>query len=228
MPSTLSTNAVLLVLALFAHGCASFAVTPKPSRAHKPAAVTLLSRTLAAVPRVPFAIVCQEADVPPSEAGGRGRGRGRGGRGGRGGGRGRGSAAASTAPSAAATGSGGGDGSSSGGGGGGGGRKVKVRYLREQEMESFVQEAAAAQGFDETQSIMLASCARNIYSMGCNYHPSTITLLQEICREPAEQGESWAILLLRCAAGQMPRLRSKDTADVRMAAAKAAAARRRS
>ena len=63
--------------------------------------------------------------------------------------------------------------------------------------------------------------------LSCAHSPSTITLLQEICREPAQQGESWAILLLRCVAGQMPRLRSAETAGVRMAAAKAAAARRR-
>lgn len=104
---------------------------------------------------------------------------------------------------------------------------MKVRYLREEEMQELAYDAAIAQGFDATQSQMLASCARNIYAIGCMYPPGTVTLLQEICREPAEKGEAWAILLLRCVAGQMPRLRSKDTADVRMAAAKAAAARRR-
>ena len=94
-------------------------------------------------------------------------------------------------------------------------------------MEERVQAAALAQGFDEAQAVMLASCGRNMYALGCDYHPSTITLLQELCRKPAEEGEAWATLLLRCIAGQMPRLRSSETAKARMAAAKAAAERRR-
>ena len=94
-------------------------------------------------------------------------------------------------------------------------------------METRVREAALAQGFDDAQALMLASCGRNVYAIGCNYHPSTITLLQEICREPAEAGEPWSQLLLRCIAGQMPRLRSTETAAARMAAARAAAERRR-
>ena len=95
------------------------------------------------------------------------------------------------------------------------------------EMEESVKAAALSQGFEEGQAIMLASCARNMYALGCDYHPSTITLLQELCRKPTEAGEAWAVLLLRCVAGQMPRLRSAETAAARMAAAKAAAARRR-
>jgi len=93
-------------------------------------------------------------------------------------------------------------------------------------MEERVQAAALAQGFDEAQAVMLASCGRNMYALGCDYHPSTITLLQELCRKDAEAGEPWAVLLLRCVAGQMPRLRSAETASARMAAAKAAAARK--
>ena len=95
-------------------------------------------------------------------------------------------------------------------------------------MEENVRGAALAQGFDETRAVMLASCGRNMYALGCDYHPNTITLLQELCRAPAEAGEPWATLLLRCVAGQMPRLRSAETAQVRMRAAKAAAAQRRS
>lgn len=93
-------------------------------------------------------------------------------------------------------------------------------------MESNVQEAALAQGFEPTQAAMLASCGRQMYSIGCEYHPNTLTLLQELCRTPAKEGESWAILLLRCIEGQMPRLRSVEAASLRMEAARAAAARR--
>ena len=94
-------------------------------------------------------------------------------------------------------------------------------------MQQLVMEAAVAQGFDDGQAQMLASCGRNIYAIGCDYHPNTITLLQELCQKPADKGESWAVLLSRCLGGQMPRLRSTETARIRMAAAKAAAARRR-
>ena len=65
---------------------------------------------------------------------------------------------------------------------------MKVRYLREEEMQELAYDAAIAQGFDATQSQMLASCARNIYAIGCMYPPGTVTLLQEICREPAGEG----------------------------------------
>ena len=94
-------------------------------------------------------------------------------------------------------------------------------------MQQLVREAALEQGFDEGQAEMLASCGRNIYAIGCDYHPTTITLLQELCKGPAGKGEAWAVLLDRCVSGQMPRLRSAETARVRMAAAKAAAARRK-
>ena len=93
-------------------------------------------------------------------------------------------------------------------------------------MQDLVEKAAVAQGFDEAQAIMLASCGRNMYALGCDYHPSTITLLEELCKGPADAGEAWAILLQRCVAGQMPRLRSAETATARMAAAKAAMRRR--
>lgn len=94
-------------------------------------------------------------------------------------------------------------------------------------MKEHVQAAATAQGFDEAQAVMLGSCGRNIYAFGCDYHPTTITLMQELCRGPAEAGEAWAVLLLRCVAGQMPRLRSAETATARMKAAEAAAMRRK-
>jgi hypothetical protein len=104
---------------------------------------------------------------------------------------------------------------------------VKVRYITELEMQSSVQASAIAEGFDEAQASMLSSCARNIYSMGCQYHPNTVTLLQELCASKSAKGEPWAELLKRCISGQMPRLRSSETASVRMKAAAAAAARRR-
>ena len=65
-------------------------------------------------------------------------------------------------------------------------------------------EAAVAQGFDDGQAQMLVACGRNIYAIGCDYHPNTITLLQNLPK-PADKGESWAVLLSRCLGGQMPR-----------------------
>ena len=147
------------------------------------------------------AAVAVDADVAAATPAERRRPAAGGGRGGRGGGR---------APPGAAAAPGG----------------AKIRYIKETEMEERVQAAALAQGFDEAQAVMLASCGRNMYALGCDYHPSTITLLQELCRKDAEAGEPWAVLLLRCVAGQMPRLRSAETASARMAAAKAAAARK--
>ena len=94
-------------------------------------------------------------------------------------------------------------------------------------MEAHVLESATAQGFDAGQAKMLAACARNVYAMGCGYHPNTITMLHELCRGDADRGEPWAVLLLRCVDGKMPRLRSTETANVRMAAARAAAERRK-
>ena len=127
---------------------------------------------------------------------------------------------------------GGGGGRARGGGGGrgrgrGGGAMRTVRYITESEMETEVRAAALAQGFEETQAAMLGSCGRNIYAIGCEYHPTTGTMLQELCQEPAKSGEAWALVLLRCVDGQMPRLRSNDAARVRIEAARAAAARKR-
>ena len=102
-----------------------------------------------------------------------------------------------------------------------------MRYLPEAAMQEHVRTAAVAQGFDDAQALMLSSCARNIYSIGCEYHPSTITILEEICRAPSAAGEAWAVLLTRCLDGAMPRLRSSETAAARIAAARAAAARKR-
>ena len=100
-----------------------------------------------------------------------------------------------------------------------------VRYITAREMEANVQEAAREMGFDEGQALMLGSCGRNIYAMGCGYHMTTRTILEEICSNAAD--EPWALLLQRCMDGSMPRLRSEATASARMAAARAAAARRR-
>ena len=94
-------------------------------------------------------------------------------------------------------------------------------------MQSFLMTAALEQGFEETQATMLASCGRNIYAIGCEYHPNTYTMLQEICQVAARKGAPWAQLMVRCIDGQMPRLRSYETATMRLTAAKAAAARRR-
>ena len=93
-------------------------------------------------------------------------------------------------------------------------------------MQSQVLAAALDRGFDETQAAMLAACGRNIYSIGCEYHPNTSTLLQELCTDAASKGEAWALVLLRCVNGQLPRLRSNDAARVRIEAARAAARRR--
>ena len=107
-----------------------------------------------------------------SESGGRGRSggaRGRGGgraRGRGGGGRGRGRGGAS----------GGGRGGGRAAPAGGGGPRVKVRYLKEAEMQDLVREAALSQGFEATQALMLASCARNIYAIGCNYQCAALIL----------------------------------------------------
>ena len=101
-----------------------------------------------------------------------------------------------------------------------------MRYIPELEMESNLRAAAIKQGFDAVQADMLAACGRNIYAMGCEYPPNTVTMLQEICRAAAAD-ESWPVLLGKCIAGEMPRLRSAETATVRLQAAKAAADRKR-
>ena len=143
-----------------------------------------------------------------ARGGGRGRGRGGGRESARSGGRGRGRAAGRGAASAPA-------------------RGRTVRYITEQEMESEVRAAAMSQGFDEAKAAMLASCGRNIYSIGCEYHPSTLTVLEELCKPASREGETWALVLLRCMSGQMPRLRSLDAARIRLDAARAAARRRK-
>jgi len=102
-----------------------------------------------------------------------------------------------------------------------------VRYIPEEDMELEVRAAALNQGFDELQADMLASCARNVYAIGCEYHPNTATLLQELCAAPAAKGDAWALMLQRCLQGEMPRLRSNDAARVRMEAAQRAAAQRK-
>ena len=102
-----------------------------------------------------------------------------------------------------------------------------VRYIPEEDMELEVRAAALDQGFDELQADMLASCARNVYSIGCEYHPNTATLLQELCAAGAAKDDAWALMLQRCLQGEMPRLRSNDAARVRMEAAQRAAAQRK-
>ena len=95
----------------------------------------------------------------------------------------------------------------------------KGRYIPEAEMETHVQNTARELGFDEQQAVKLGACGRNIYSMGCGYHPTTVTTLEQVCGRASEQ--AWAVLLLRCMSGAMPRLRSEFTASARMAAARA-------
>ena len=63
---------------------------------------------------------------------------------------------------------------------------MKVRYLREEEMQELAYDAAIAQGFDATQSQMLATCARNIYAIGCMYPPGTVTLTRDLRRAGGE------------------------------------------
>ena len=94
-------------------------------------------------------------------------------------------------------------------------------------MEDKLHAAAVKSGFAEDQALMLAACGRNIYAIGSGYHPNTVTVLEEICRPAAEEEDGgWAVLLLRCLDGSMPRLRSEPTANARMAAARSAARRR--
>ena len=47
--------------------------------------------------------------------------------------------------------------------------------MREAEMQDLVLNAAREQGFEQTQALMLASCARNMYAIGCGYHPNTMS-----------------------------------------------------
>ena len=155
-----------------------------------------------------LSMMCAPAETPARGGGRSARGRGGRGGGGGGGGRGRGGRGGGRAAP-------------------GGGAPRTVRYITEVEMQTEVLAAAKAQGFDDGQAAMLSACGRNIYAIGCEYHANTATLLQELCKEPAGKGEAWALVLLRCLSGQMPRLRSNDAARVRIEAAAAAAARRK-
>ena len=65
-----------------------------------------------------------------------------------------------------------------------------VRYIPEREMDAFVRDAALTLEFDEGQANMLGACGKNIYAMGCGYHPTTVTILEEICS--ANKVEPWA------------------------------------
>ena len=107
-------------------------------------------------------------------------------------------------------------------------RQRAVRYIPEEEMQAHVLAAATDAGFEEGQAMMLAACGRNIYAIGSGYHPNVVTILEEICRSAAAKEDGgWAILLQRCLDGSMPRLRSEQTANARMAAARSAAAAKR-
>jgi len=109
-----------------------------------------------------------------------------------------------------------------------GNRKVAVRYIPEKEMEALAYNASLQKGFNHPQAQMLASCCRNIYAIGAGYHPTTVTMVEEVCKPQAKAGEPWAVLMLELLAGRMPRLRSEKTANARSAAAakKRAASRR--
>merc|ERR1740123_2797619 len=98
-------------------------------------------------------------------------------------------------------------------------KKRSVRYLREEEMEAHVAAAAREQGLDDSAAKVIASCSRNIYALGCMYHPDMVARLASVCSPAAKAGEPWAVLLTKCIAGKMPRLRSPATAAARMAAA---------
>ena len=98
-------------------------------------------------------------------------------------------------------------------------RKVSVRYITEDEMEALAYNASLQKGFEPSQAMMLAACTRNIYAIGTGYHPTTVTLIEEVCKEQAKEGAAWAVLMLELLAGRMPRLRSEKTAAARSAAA---------
>ena len=97
--------------------------------------------------------------------------------------------------------------------------KVSVRYITEEEMETLAYDASLQKGFEPSQAMMLAACTRNIYAIGTVYHPTTVTLIEEICKEQSKTGAAWAVLMLELLAGRMPRLRSEKTATARSAAA---------
>lgn len=101
-----------------------------------------------------------------------------------------------------------------------------VRYITEGEMEEAVRTAALEQGLPAAEAQMYASCSRNIYGIGCVYPNVTLASIEEILLPAAKAGEGWALLMLQCARGKLPRLRSEGTALARMRAARGAAARR--
>lgn len=101
-------------------------------------------------------------------------------------------------------------------------QRKSVRYIPESEMQQCLNAAALAQGLDETRAVVLAACGRNIYGIGSIYGEETMLLLERVCIEPAKAGESWALLMLQCLRGKLPRLRSESTATARMAAARRA------
>jgi hypothetical protein len=105
--------------------------------------------------------------------------------------------------------------------------RPSVRYISESEMESHVRGAALEQGVPSAEAQMYASCARNIYGLGCVYSAETLSRIEEILVPPAKAGEGWALLMIQCARGLLPRLRSEPTALARMKAARGAAARRK-
>ena len=43
-----------------------------------------------------------------------------------------------------------------------------------------VREAALKMGIAEAEAVMLAACGRNIYALGCIYHPDIPKRLQEV------------------------------------------------
>jgi hypothetical protein len=106
-------------------------------------------------------------------------------------------------------------------------RKVSVRYIKEDQMEALAYNASLQEGFEPSTAMMLAACTRNIYAIGTGYHPTTVTLIEKVCREQAKEGAAWAMLMLEVLAGRMPRLRSEKTAAARSAAASRASAAKR-
>lgn len=105
--------------------------------------------------------------------------------------------------------------------------RPSVRYISESEMESHVRGAALEQGVPPAEAQMYASCARNIYGLGCVYSAETLSRIEKILVAPAKTGEGWALLMIQCARGMLPRLRSEPTALARMKAARGAAERRK-
>ena len=95
-----------------------------------------------------------------------------------------------------------------------------IRYIGEDEMESLIIGAAKAGGAPDDKAAMIGAIGRNIYGIGCTYPMASVRKLEQICLEPAKEGEAWALLMLQCARGKLPRLRSESTASARMRAAR--------